>query len=167
MGRYRAPAPPSSKYITPEGAARLREELDHLWKTKRPAVTRAVAAAAAEGDRSENAEYIYGKKQLAEIDRRVRYLRKRFDGLTIVGEPPSDTSRIYFGAYFELAADSGETASYRLVGPDEIGFAPENVSLDSPMGRAVLGKAIGDAVVVETPHGRDGYEIVDVSYWGS
>src|SRR5215207_2547008 len=143
MGRYRAPLPPSAKYITPEGAARLRRELDELWRVKRPAVTRAVAEAAAQGDRSENAEYIYGKKQLAEIDRRVRYLRKRLTGIRVVDQRPSDTSKVFFGAWFELAADDGRRSEYRLVGPDEFDFAADYISVDSPLGRAVLGKSLG------------------------
>src|SRR5919109_2633456 len=117
MGRYRAPRAESTKYITPEGAARLRRELDELWRVKRPAVTKAVAEAAAQGDRSENAEYIYGKKQLAEIDRRVRFLRKRLLGVRVVDQPPSDTTRVYFGAWFELEGDDGARNEYRLVGP--------------------------------------------------
>src|SRR5688572_31004816 len=123
MGRYRSPRPESTKYITPEGAARLRRELDELWRVKRPAVTKAVAEAAAQGDRSENAEYIYGKKQLAEIDRRVRYLRKRLTGIRVVDQRPGDTSKVFFGAWFELAASDGKH-EYRLVGPDEIDGAP-------------------------------------------
>ena len=163
MGRYRAPRPPSAKYITPEGAARLRRELDELWRVKRPAVTRAVAEAAAQGDRSENAEYIYGKKQLAEIDRRVRYLRKRLTGIRVVDQLPSDTSRVFFGAWFELAGDDGKR-EYRLVGPDEIDGAPEYISVDSPLGRAVLGKGLGMAIEVSTPEGERSYEIVSVRY---
>ncbi len=164
MGRYRAPRPESAKYITPEGAARLRRELDELWRVKRPAVTRAVAEAAAQGDRSENAEYIYGKKQLAEIDRRVRFLRKRLTGIRVVDTTPSDTSRVYFGARFELTSDDGRRAEYRLVGPDEFDFAPEYVSVDSPLGKAVLGKALGSTVDVPTPEGRRRYEITGVRY---
>jgi transcription elongation factor GreB len=151
MSRYRPPPPPSSKYITPEGARRLREELDHLWRVKRPAVTKAVAEAAAQGDRSENAEYIYGKRQLAEIDRRVRFLRKRLSGIKIVEEKPTDRTKVYFGAWFTLADEEGNEREYRLVGPDETGFAPENISMDSPMGRAVLGKPLGAEIVVRTP----------------
>jgi transcription elongation factor GreB len=164
MGRYRAPRPESTKYITPEGAARLRRELDELWRVKRPAVTRAVAEAAAQGDRSENAEYIYGKKQLAEIDRRVRYLRKRLTGIRVVDQPPSDTSRAFFGAWVELAADGGQPREYRLVGPDEFDFAPEYVSIDSPLGRALLGKGLGTEVAVATPEGERRYEITRVRY---
>ena len=164
MGRYRAPRPPSAKYITPEGAARLRRELDELWRVKRPAVTRAVAEAAAQGDRSENAEYIYGKKQLAEIDRRVRFLRKRLTDMRVVDQLPGDTSRVFFGAWFELADDDGRPSEYRLVGPDEIDVAPDYVSVDSPLGRAVLGKALGVQIVVPTPDGERLYEVTGVRY---
>jgi transcription elongation factor GreB len=164
MGRYRAPRPPSAKYITPEGAARLRRELDELWRIKRPAVTKAVAEAAAQGDRSENAEYIYGKKQLAEIDRRVRFLRKRLTGIRVVDQAPSDTGKVFFGAWFELAADDGRRSQYRLVGPDEFDFAADYISVDSPLGRAVLGKPLGAEVVVRTPEGERHYELVAVRY---
>jgi transcription elongation factor GreB len=164
MGRYRAPRPPSAKYITPEGAARLRRELDELWRVKRPAVTRAVAEAAAQGDRSENAEYIYGKKQLAEIDRRVRYLRKRLTGIRVVDQQPSDTSKVFFGAWFELADDDGRRSEYRLVGPDEFDFAADYISVDSPLGRAVLGKSLGSEIAVQTPEGERCYELTAVRY---
>lgn len=164
MSRYRAPGPPSSKYITAEGAARLREELEYLWRTKRPAVTRAVAEAAAQGDRSENAEYIYGKKQLGEIDRRIRYLAKRLDGMRIVEGPPSDPGRIYLGAWFELADPGGRRRRYRLVGPDEVGFAEEYVSVDSPLGRAVRGRAVDEDVGVAAPEGERLYRVIAVAY---
>src|SRR6185503_15952961 len=163
MGRYRAPRPPSAKYITPEGAARLKRELDELWRVKRPAVTRAVSEAAAQGDRSENAEYIYGKKQLAEIDRRVRFLRKRLTGIRVVDQLPSDTSRVFFGAWFELKSPGGKR-EYRLVGPDEFDFAPNCISVDSPLGRAVLGKGLGAEIVVRTPEGESHYELTAVRY---
>jgi transcription elongation factor GreB len=163
MGRYRAPRPPSAKYITPEGAARLRRELDELWRVKRPAVTRAVSEAAAQGDRSENAEYIYGKKQLAEIDRRVRFLRKRLTGIRVVDQLPSDTSKVFFGAWFELASEDGKR-EYRLVGPDEIDAGPVYISVDSPLGRAVLGKGLGAKVEVSTPEGERRYEVVAIRY---
>jgi len=163
MGRYRAPRPPSAKYITPEGAARLKRELDELWRVKRPAVTRAVSEAAAQGDRSENAEYIYGKKQLAEIDRRVRFLRKRLTGIRVVDQLPSDTSRVFFGAWFELKSPDGKR-EYRLVGPDEFDFAPNCISVDSPLGRAVLGKGLGAEIVVRTPEGESHYELTAVRY---
>jgi transcription elongation factor GreB len=164
MPRYRAPRPESSKYITVEGAARLRRELDELWRVKRPVVTRAVAEAAAQGDRSENAEYIYGKRQLAEIDRRVRYLRKRLTGLRVVDQAPADTTKVYFGAWFELRDAAGAVREYRLVGPDEIDAAPEYVSLDSPLGRAVLGKAVDELFGVRTPDGVNRLRVVAVRY---
>jgi transcription elongation factor GreB len=164
MGRYRPPRPESAKYITPEGAARLRAELDLLWRVKRPAVTKAVAEAAAQGDRSENAEYIYGKKQLAEIDRRVRFLRKRLTGIRVVTDRPSDTRKVFFGAWFELTAEDGASKEYRLVGPDEFDSAPEYVSIDSPLGRAVLGKELDATIVVQTPEGARRFDITSVRY---
>lgn len=164
MGRYRPPRPKGSTYITAEGAAKLRRELDYLWKTKRPAVTRAVAEAAAQGDRSENAEYIYGKKQLAEIDRRVRYLRKRFDELKIVTQAPADKARIHFGAELWLTDELGARSRFRLVGPDEIGLEPGNLSMDSPLGKAVLGKRVGDEVHVDAPSGPRCYEVSEIGY---
>ena len=164
MGRYRPPAPKSSKYITPEGAAELKRELDHLWRVKRPEVTRAVAEAAAQGDRSENAEYIYGKKQLAEIDRRVRFLRKRLDGMRIVAEPPASAGRIYFGAWFEVRDERGKTATYRVVGPDESSAAPDYISMDAPLARAVMGKAVHDVVEVPTPEGAREFKITAIRY---
>jgi transcription elongation factor GreB len=164
MGRYRPPAPKSSKYITPEGAAELRRELDYLWRTQRPEVTRTVSEAAAQGDRSENAEYIYGKRQLAEIDRRVRFLRKRLDGMRIVDQPPANAGRIYFGAWFEVRDESGELAKYRLVGPDEAGSSPQYLSMDAPLGKAVLGKSAHDEVTVGTPDGERRFAIVAISY---
>jgi transcription elongation factor GreB len=164
MGRYRPPRPESAKYITPEGAAALRRELDELWRIKRPAVTRAVAEAAAQCDRSENAEYIYGKKQLAEIDRRVRFLRKRLVNLRVIDTTPSDTSKVYFGAWFALVDDKGDLREFRLVGPDEIDFAPEYVSVDSPLGRAVLGQVVGAKLRVRTPDGARDYELHAVRY---
>ena len=164
MGRYRPPEKAGSKYITPEGETRLREELDHLWLIQRPEVTRRVAAAAAEGDRSENAEYIYGKKQLAEIDRRIRFLRRRLDGMRVVTEMPSDSERVFFGAWFEIETVAGERRRYRLVGPDEFDFDRDYISMDSPLGRAVMGKGLGDELVVELPAGKARYRVVGVSY---
>ena len=164
MGRYRPPSPPQSKYITPQGAARLREELDYLWRTQRPEVTQAVSEAAAQGDRSENAEYIYGKKQLAEIDRRVRYLRKRLEGIRIIEQTPSDTSKIFFGAWFQLEDDNGTCRRFRLVGPDEFDQCAEYTSMDSPLGKAVMGKAIHEQIFVAAPDGDIRYRIIDVRY---
>ena len=164
MARYRPPRPESSKYITPEGAAVLRRELDELWRVQRPAVTQAVSEAAAQGDRSENAEYIYGKKRLAEIDRRVRFLRKRLAGLKVVDQQPSDTTKVRFGAWFELIGADGRRSEFRIVGPDESGFAAQYISMDSPLGRAVLGKCVADSVAVRTPEGEQRYELVSISY---
>jgi transcription elongation factor GreB len=164
MGRYRPPTKQGSKYITPEGAAELKRELDHLWRIKRPEVTRAVAEAAAQGDRSENAEYIYGKKQLAEIDRRVRFLRKRLDGMRIVTETPASAERIFFGAWFEIRDENGKTATYRIVGPDESSAAPEYLSMDAPLGRAVMGKSLHDVVEVRTPEGARALKITAIRY---
>src|SRR5215475_1128910 len=124
MGRYRAPQAPGSKYITAEGARRLKAELDELWRVERPRVTQAVSEAAAQGDRSENAEYTYGKRRLREIDRRVRFLRKRLDGMVIVEQRPSDPNRVFFGAWVAVETDDGAESRYRIVGPDEFDMAP-------------------------------------------
>jgi transcription elongation factor GreB len=160
-----APGPSRSNYVTPEGAAALRAELDELWLRRRPAVTRAVAEAAAQGDRSENAEYIYGKKQLREIDRRVRHLRKRLELLRVVDHAPTDTSRIYFGAWAELEDERGTAHRYRVVGPDEHDRQPDYISVDSPLGRSLLGKRRDDELVVETPDGgRRRYRVLDIAY---
>jgi transcription elongation factor GreB len=146
-------AGPGSRYATPEGARRLRAELDELWLVERPAVTKAVAEAAAMGDRSENAEYIYGKRRLREIDRRVRFLRGRLDGMKVVAEAPSDRSRVFFGAWVTIEDASGATRRHRIVGPDEFDREPGYVSMDSPLGRALLGKRVDDTVEVELPSG--------------
>ena len=163
MGRHRPPAAKKSPYITAEGHRALSEELDGLWKKRRD-VTAALSAAAAEGDRSENAEYIYRKKQLREIDRRVRYLQKRLDELLIVDRVPDDTSRVFFGAWVELENEAGETRRYRIVGPDEFDAEKGWTSMDSPVARALMKKAVDDEVVVETPQGETIYWILDVSY---
>jgi transcription elongation factor GreB len=164
MTRYQRPEPPGSKYATAAGARRLQEELDYLWRIHRPQVTRAVAEAAAQGDRSENAEYIYGKKQLREIDRRVRYLRKRLDGLVIVSRPPDDRSRIFFGAWVTVEDDEGHASELRIVGPDEIDPARRYISMDSPLARALLGKRCNDEVTVEVPGGSRGYVVAEIRY---
>jgi transcription elongation factor GreB len=164
MSRYRPPAPRGSKFITPEGARRLKEELDHLWRVLRPQVTQAVSEAAAQGDRSENAEYIYGKKQLREIDRRVRFLRQRLDGMTVVSEPPKDRARVFFGAWVTIEDEDGEQAEYRIVGPDELDPARRYISMDSPMGRALLRKALDEEVKVEVPGGLKTYLVAAVRY---
>src|SRR6202163_4887643 len=126
MARDRIQQPPGSKYITPAGAARLRGELDDLWRRGRPQVTAAVAAAAAQGDRSENAEYTYGKRRLREIDRRVRFLRSRLEGMVVVDQPPADPARVFFGAWVLLESEDGAQSRYRIVGPDELDRAPRH-----------------------------------------
>lgn len=162
--RYRPPQPKGSKFITPEGAERLKSELDHLWRVLRPQVTQAVQEAAAQGDRSENAEYIYGKRQLREIDRRVRFLRQRLDGMVVVDKPPSDPSRVFFGAWGKLEDEDGALVEYRIVGPDEFDAAQGYISMDSPLGRALLRKAVDDEVTVEVPGGRKTYFVVEIRY---
>lgn len=164
MGRFRPPEKPGSQYITPEGARRLRAELDELWRIERPRVTQAVAEAAAQGDRSENAEYTYGKRRLREIDRRVRFLRKRLEGMVIVERPPADLSRIYFGAWITLETEAGSLARHRIVGPDEIDAARDHISMDSPLGRALLSKRVDDEVTVELPGGARTFTIVAIDY---
>lgn len=164
MTRYRKPAPHGSKYATPEGARRLREELDDLWRVQRPAVTRAVQEAAAQGDRSENAEYTYGKRQLREIDRRVRFLRKRLEGLVVVSRPPDDLGRVFFGAWVTLEDDAGAEAELRIVGPDEIDPARRYVSMDAPLARALMGKRLDDEVRIEVPGGVRRYVVTGIRY---
>lgn len=164
MSRFRLPEKPGSKYITAQGAQRLREELEQLWRVERPRVTQAVAEAAAQGDRSENAEYTYGKRRLREIDRRVRFLRKRLEGMVIVDQPPSDTSRVFFGAWVTLEDESGQEVRYRIVGPDEFDMEPGYISMDSPLGRALMRKTLDDEVSVEVPGGVKRYVIIDIEY---
>jgi transcription elongation factor GreB len=166
VARVRDKAPAGSRYITPEGARRLRAELDRLWREERPQVTRAVAAAAAQGDRSENAEYTYGKRRLREIDRRVRFLRRRLECLVVVDRPPADPTRVFFGAWVELESAEGGRARYRIVGPDEFDRAPGFISMDSPLGVALLRKALDEEVTVLTPAGEHTFQIVAIEYEG-
>ena len=130
----------------------------------RPQVTQAVQEAAAQGDRSENAEYIYGKRQLREIDRRVRFLRQRLEGMVVVDAPPSDPSRVFFGAWVQLEDEAGEEVEYRIVGPDEFDAAAGFISMDSPLGRALLRKGLDDEVKIELPAGVKTYVVVGVRY---
>lgn len=154
----------ASRYITPEGRRRLSDELLYLWKVKRPQVTQAVAEAAAMGDRSENAEYIYGKKQLRQIDSRVRFLTKRLHELIVVDKPPDDRSRVFFGAWVELEDSEGNLFRYRIVGPDESDHKRGFISIDSPMAKALLRKSGGEEVAVSRPHGTDTFVILSVAY---
>ena len=171
MSRYRPPVKPGSQYITPEGALRLREELRELWQEERPRVTQAVSEAAAQGDRSENAEYTYGKKRLHEIDRRVRFLRKRLDGMTIVDPQGAagaggrrDPHRVFFGAWVHVESEDGRRRWHRIVGPDEFDMASDYISMDSPLGRGLLRRSRGEQVLVELPAGALSLTIIDVQY---
>ena len=168
MGRYRPPQPVGSKYITAQGHKRLTEEHDYLWKKKRPEVTRILAAAAAEGDRSENAEYIYRKKELREIDARVRFLRKRLDNMVVVDRTPTDTDKVYFGAWVTIEDNAGNEKTYRIVGPDEFDPKLAYISMDSPMGKALLGKSLYDEIniTVDTKDGpqTSSYIINEIRY---
>lgn len=163
MGRYRPPSARGSPYITAEGYECLQRELKDLW-TRRAEVTAALAAAAAEGDRSENAEYIYRKKQLREMDRRIRYLQKRLDELKVVSGIPGDTSRVYFGAWVKLEDDDGNELVYRIVGPDEFDLERGYISMDAPVSKALMKKALDDEVVVQRPGGEKRFYIVDIRY---
>ena len=155
---------PRSAYITPEGYSQLKAEYDQLFRVRRPEVVRALAAAAAEGDRSENAEYIYRKKELREIDRRVHYLQKRIPDLKVVDNKPSDASRIFFGARVEFKDEKGATKTYRIVGADETDAAHGRISVDSPLARALLKREEGDVVTVVLPGGETEIEILSVRY---
>ena len=153
-----------SAYITPEGFARLRAEHDHLWRVERPKVTQQVSVAAALGDRSENADYIYGKRRLREIDRRVRFLARRIDELTVVEpDPDRPRDRIYFGAWVGLEDEEGNALRYRIVGPDESDPAQGLISMDSPVGRGLMGKRVGDEVEVKRPKGATVYVILEIA----
>lgn len=164
MSRYRPPRSAGTALITPEGEARLRAELHQLWNVRRPQITQAVSEAAAQGDRSENAEYTYGKKMLREIDSRVRFLRKRLESLKVVSERPADPNRVYFGAWVTLEDEDGEQARYRIVGPDELDPARQLISIDAPLARALLGKPLDAEVRVQTPAGERLWYIVAIDY---
>ena len=162
MGRWRPPAPKSSPYITPAGFAALQKELEEIWLRRRDVVT-ALAAAAAEGDRSENAEYIYRKKELGGLDRRIRYLQKRLPVLNVVRESPNDDA-IYFGATVEVCDESGETHTYRIVGPDETDARTSAISMDSPLALALLAKRVADEAVVKGGEKTTTLSIVSIRY---
>ena len=165
MTRWRPPPPRSTAIITRGGFGKLKAELDHLWRELRPEVVRALAAAAAEGDRSENAEYTYRKKQLGEIDRRVRYLSKRIPSLKIAEGMPGDVHAIFFGATFEIEnLGSGETARYRIVGPDETDARLGYISVDSPLARAALKKHADEEFEAELPGGKARFVVLTVQY---
>ena len=165
MGRWRPPREKGSKYITPEGARKLTEEVQYLWKVERPHVTDRVSKAAAQGDRSENAEYIYGKKRLREIDSRIRFLTKRLDGMTVVNHIPDDQDKVYFGAFVTLEDEEGEEIEYRIVGPDEFNVIDGKLSMDSPLGKAMLGKRVEDKIKFSSPKGVKVFYISKIRYF--
>jgi transcription elongation factor GreB len=164
MSRYCPPQAPVSNYITPEGEHALSEELEYLWRVERPLVTQQVSDAAALGDRSENAEYIYGKKRLREIDRRVRFLRKRLENLKIVDQLPTNQAKVYFGAWVELFDEKEKSLKIRIVGPDEIDPIRNYISIDSPLGKAILGKQLDDEINFHSPSGIKHYCIEKIEY---
>lgn len=164
MSRWRPASPKTSPYITAEGAQRLQQELKQLWKVERPAITATVKAAAANGDRSENGDYIYGKMRMREIDRRIRYLSKRLDVLNVVDRLPKDQSKVFFGAWVTLESENIEEFTVRIVGYDEIDARQNWISVDSPLARAILGKQVDDEVTYSTPNGPAEAFIVEIRY---
>lgn len=155
---------PGSKYITPEGKKQLSDEFEFLWRSKRPEVTAALAAAAAEGDRSENAEYIYRKKQLREIDERIHHLKERLEHIIVVDSRPDDESSVFFGAWVQLEDEEGMIVDYRIVGPDEFDPTKGFISMDSPLARALMKRKVGDNVVVKRPKGDAVFTILRIKY---
>lgn len=164
MGRYRPKPPPKSNYITPAGEKALREELQYLWHEERPRVTAVVHEAAKNGDRSENGDYIYGKKRLREIDSRVRYLSKRLEAVTVVRERPTQQNKVYFGALVTCENKDGNETVVQIVGPDEFDLGSGKISMDAPLAKALLGKQLDDEVSYQTPTGKKELLIVDISY---
>jgi len=154
----------NTNYITRAGWDRLDQELKYLWKDERPRITRSVSEAAALGDRSENAEYHYGKRRLREIDRRVRFLMKRLDELTIVYPEKQQEGKVYFGAWVTLLNEDDQEVTYRLVGPDEWDVKNGEISINSPVARALIGKQINDEVVVKAPEGEREFEVIKIWY---
>lgn len=164
MGRWRPPQPKGSPYITPQGAARLTQELRYLWKDERPKVTQTVHEAAKNGDRSENGDYIYGKKRLREIDSRVRFLTKRLEALTVVDRLPEDQSRVLFGAWITLENESGEEQCYQIVGPDEFDIKLGKISMDSPLAKATLKKRVDDEIILVKESINEIFYIIKIEY---
>ena len=163
MSRYRPPAPRKSPYITPAGMRTLLDEQKSIW-LKRREVVAALSAAAAEGDRSENAEYIYRKKELRELDRRIRYLQKRLPDLNVVEQKPAHLEQIFFGATVGLEDESGTVVTYRIVGPDEFDHEEHYISVDSPLAQSLLKRELGDEIEVDVPGGRSCYLVAAVRY---
>lgn len=150
--------------ITPQGMQDLEKELDYLWRTDRPEVTKKVSWAAALGDRSENADYQYNKKRLREIDRRVRYLRKCIENLKVVEYSPVQEGKVFFGAWVSIENEEGESKRFRIVGYDEIFDNKDYISIDSPMARALIKKQVDDEVVVTTEAGSFEWYITAIEY---
>lgn len=164
MSRYRPPRKAGTALITPEGEAKLRAELHELWHVKRPKITQSVSEAAAQGDRSENAEYTYGKKMLREIDSRVRFLTKRLEVLKVINQAPTDQSKVYFAATVHLEDEDGTEMRCKIVGPDELDLQKNHISIDSPLARALIGKSIDSEVTVQTPTGIKRWYIIGIDY---
>ncbi len=164
MSRWRPPAEKSSPYITADGHARLKLEFDGLWRQRRPEVVRALAAAAAEGDRSENAEYQYRKKELREIDARLKYLTTRLQDVQVIPPARPGSGKVFFGVWVELADEDGNARHFRIVGPDETDGTRGWISVDSPVARALLGRAVGEMIRVRLPAGEVEYEIITVHH---
>jgi len=165
MSAAKPPKPPRPpRYITPAGFKKIAAEHERIWTVLRPRIVAEVEAAAALGDRSENAEYIYGKKKLRELDRRLRFLSERLDELTVVEPKPHPTGKAYFGAWVAVEDEAGDERVYRLVGPDETDAPAGWISVDAPLGRALLGKAEGDVVQVQRPAGTTEVTVVEVSW---
>lgn len=164
MSRWRPPSPASTAVISPTGFATLEAELHQLWKVERPQVTAVVSAAAKNGDRSENGDYIYGKRRLYEIDRRVRYLQKRLKHLQVIDQKPANPEKIYFGAQVELEDADGEILKVTIVGPDELAPEKKHISIDSPLARALLGKSVDDEVKFESPSGKKIQYVLSINY---
>jgi transcription elongation factor GreB len=163
MSRYRPPGPKKSPYITPAGMRALEQEQKAIWLKRREVVT-ALSAAAAEGDRSENAEYIYRKKELRELDRRIRYLQKRIPELKIVDKKPASSERVFFGASVRLEDENETVKVYRIVGPDEFDHQDHYISVDSPLAQSLLKRELGEEIEVDVPSGRLSYLITEISY---
>ncbi|MBT4836940.1 MAG: transcription elongation factor GreB [Methylococcales bacterium] len=164
MSRYRPPQKPGSKYITPDGYKILNDELNYLFNKKRPKVTQALSEAAAEGDRSENAEYIYRKKELREIDSRIRFLRKRLDGMRVIDQRPTDQSKIYFGAWVKIEDDDENHFTYRIVGPDETDAKKGFISMDAPMAKALMKQSVDSEISVTIQNKVMDYAVVKIWY---
>lgn len=164
MGRWRPPSPKGSTYITAAGAKKLKDELTQLWKVERPIVTQTVHEAAKNGDRSENGDYIYGKRRLREIDSRVRFLSKRLEVLTMVDRLPDDKTKVFFGAWVTLEDEAGNEKTYQIVGPDEFNIALQKLSMDSPLAKSLLGKRLDDEIVLRKPEGEEIYYISKIEY---